>query len=281
MVRPHVEFIQSQVLPWQSGVPGGACADAECRVLSQDPDNGESSLVLRYPRGWKREGLWHTTVDEEIFVLDGELTVNGVAYGKYSYGFLPAGFPRNGMEAANGAVVLTFLSGTLSDAAGEGDAGGVADRLVEKIDVRQTGLRNDFDLKRTPWKTTGGMGLTNLRIDPETAERTWVIGVLPMNPILKVETHPVVEEMYMLEGAIVGNLGVMRPGAYFWRPPEVRHGPYGSRTGCLILLRSRGGPLSTKFHEDGVFSWKPDHRPVLPPELEAVGRAPWMPAADF
>ena len=31
-------------------------------------------------------------------------------------------------------------------------------------------------------------------------------------------------------GEVHGDRGVMRPGAYFWRPPFVRHGPYGTQT---------------------------------------------------
>ncbi len=101
-----------------------------------------------------------------------------------------------------------------------------------------------------------------------------MIGVIPMNGVLRAETHSVVEEMYLLEGEMVGTLDIMRVGAYFRRPPEVKLGPYGSKTGCLILFRSRGGPLSTTFHDDGVFIWSP-HRPVLPRELEELGREPW------
>jgi hypothetical protein len=124
--------------------------------------------------------------------------------------------------------------------------------------------------------------LTNLRIDPDTQERTWVIGVIPMNGVLRAdETHPVVEEMYLLEGEMVGNLGTMRAGAYFWRPPGFKNGPYGLKTGCLIIFRSCGGPLSTAFHDDGAFSWSPRHRPVLSPELRELGGRPWAGADSF
>ena len=123
--------------------------------------------------------------------------------------------------------------------------------------------------------------LANFRIDPDTEGRSWVIGVVPMNGVLRAETHPVVEEMYLLEGKMAGNLGIMRAGVYFWRPPEVKHGLYGSTTGCLILFRLRGGTLSTTFHDDGVFSWSLPHRPVLPVELQGVGGWPWTGANSY
>ena len=87
--------------------------------------------------------------------------------------------------------------------------------------------------------------------------------------------------MYLLEGEMAGNLGIMRAGAYFWRPPEVKHGPYGSKTGSLILFRSRGGPLSTTFYDDGEFSWSPPHRPVLPAGLQGLGGQPWAGAESY
>lgn len=275
MARPHIEFIQSQVLPWQHGLPGGGRGDVECKVLSRDRETGEASLVVRYPAGWSRPMPHHVDGDEEIFVLDGELTINGVAYGKYGYTHLPAGFPRRNAASPRGAVAITFVSGDPGEREGEAAGKFDARRYVEKVDLHETGLRNDFDLKRTKWKGTQGMGLTNLRIEPDTLERTWVIGEIPMNGMLRAETHPVVEEMYLLEGALSGNLGIMRAGAYFWRPPEVKHGPYGSKSGSLILFRSRGGPLSTTFHDDGVFSWSPEHRPVLPEALQELGGRPW------
>lgn len=281
MARPHIEFIQSQVLPWQRGLPGGRRDDVECKILSRDAQTGEASLLVRYPAGWTRAEPHHIDADEEIFVLDGALTINGAAYGKYSYVHMPGGYPRQSTASPRGAVAITFVSGDLGERDGEAAGGFDARRFVEKVDLHETGLRNDFDLKRTKWDGTQGMGLTNLRIDPDTQERTWVIGVIPMNGVLRAETHPVVEEMYLLEGEMAGNLGVMRAGAYFWRPPGVKHGPYGSKTGTLILFRSRGGPLSTTFHDDGVFSWAPEHRPVLPPELQGLGGRPWVGADSY
>ena len=54
MGRPHIEFIQSQVLPWRKGLYGGARPDVHHRVLSIDKRNLDSSLLLRYPAGWRR-----------------------------------------------------------------------------------------------------------------------------------------------------------------------------------------------------------------------------------
>jgi hypothetical protein len=74
--------------------------------------------------------------------------------------------------------------------------------------------------------------------------------------------------MYLLAGSLVGPLGVMHAGAYFWRPEEEWHGPFGSLTGNLMLFRTKGGPLSTTYTDDEVdFSWNPKIAPILPPDM--------------
>ena len=80
MARPHIEFVPTQLLPWQRGLYGGSRPDVEVRVLSIDDDNGASSLMIRYPPGWARGGPEYLDVDEEFFVLDGAIEINGLSY---------------------------------------------------------------------------------------------------------------------------------------------------------------------------------------------------------
>jgi len=85
----------------------------------------------------------------------------------------------------------------------------------------------------------------------------------------KCEIHPVVEEMYLLGGEIIGPQGHMMPGAYFWRPPGLPHGPFGAKGGSLLLHRTIGGPLSTTYADaPAPFDWHPAYNPILPPELD-------------
>jgi hypothetical protein len=46
----------------------------------------------------------------------------------------------------------------------------------------------------------------------------------------------------------------MGPGSYFWRPPQVAHGPMFSLNGGLFFFRSKGGGLTTRHLE--VPGWK-------------------------
>ena len=68
-MRPHIDFVQAQNLPWQSA----AIVDRpslSLKLLSQDPESGALSVLLRYPAGWSAADEW-LDADDEFFVLDG------------------------------------------------------------------------------------------------------------------------------------------------------------------------------------------------------------------
>lgn len=281
MARPHIEFIQSQALPWTKSPWDGLLEDTQVKVLSRDAGSGASSTLVKYPAGWRRPAAEHLPVDEELFVLGGALTINGVAYGEMCYAHLPAGHPRAGAESPDGAVVLTFYSGAPVSAPGPAPSGSYEpDLLIERVDVLTASFSHDQTRLNVDPDSALGEGVADfgnlvLRADPRTGNQTWIISAPPLWRNAVVEVHPVVEEMYLLSGEMAGDTGIMTPGAYFWRPPRMRHGPFGSKTGNLMLFRTDGGPLETETPEgDENFTWTPEHRPVLPPELEQYGRTP-------
>ena len=93
-----------------------------------------------------------------------------------------------------------------------------------------------------PWVATHipgpppGIILKLLRHVEETGEMTWLCGNPPRWDYPRLEFHDCIEELYCIEGDIwLGNSGTMRPGSYLWRPPYLTHGPFYSRTGCLLF----------------------------------------------
>jgi hypothetical protein len=262
MARPHIEFVQSQALPWREEALPALRPGAAARTLSADDETGACSLLLRLPAGFALAAPQALTADEEVLVLDGELTLNGTRFGPYGYAHLPAGFRRDSLASDNGAVLLTFFS-KAPDALPE-QAFDPA-RLVTIPDALTVPYTGNFHPEFPP-----GAGRKMLFQDPLTGEQSWILGTLGLRWAERSEVHPVVEEMYLLAGEVHGDRGVMRPGAYFWRPPEVPHGPYGSLTGNIYFFRTRGGPLSTTYVEaKRPFRWWPEHAPVLPPGLPA------------
>ena len=263
MTRPWIEFVQSQNLPWRAGDLGSVRPGVDTKVLSLDADNGASSLLVRYPAHWRLEREGALSADEEFFVLEGALALGSQTYREKSYAHLPAGHARGPMASETGAVVLTFFSirpnwtaATAFDPA----------RLVENLDAFAVPYTARFHPEFPP-----GAGRKTLYEDPITHDQSWILGTLPMRWAERAEVHPVVEEMYLLSGESHGNRGVMRPGAYFWRPPQIPHGPYGTLTGNLYFFRTKGGPLSTNYVDAArPFCWWPDYDPVLPDAIAAA-----------
>ena len=274
MARPHIEFIQSQALPWRDDVFDGRFEGASVKVLSRDEQSGATSNMVRYPAGWSRGEPEHLNADEELLVLEGDLEINGVSYTELCYAHLPAGHTRRSAASNSGAIVLTFVSGTPATRAGEGPNDD-AERLVEKVDVLGTKL--DTSLRELGVDVDEGDGMLDgfrkfsriiCREDPHTHDQTWVLSAPPLWRNDVIEIHPVVEEMYLVTGDLTGDTGLMKPGAYFWRPPGMPHGPFGSKTGNLLFFRTQGGPLTTDFQPGAhLFSWDAKLNPVLPSEL--------------
>ncbi len=283
MGRPHIEFIQSQTLSFEDGLPAGdGRKDVSAKRLSIDGETGAATCIVRYPAGWSRTSGEYLTTDEEFYVLDGEIEINGISYGADTFAHLPEGHLRKSASSKGGAVLLTFFDGPVDAVAADkpGDAFR-ADRLVEKIETATADWGNvDLDAMGLR-EISGGSRLLSLFVDPVTQEITYLTGSAPFKKEARPEHHPVGQEFYILAGTLAGNCGVMQAGAYCWRPPMVVHGPYRSPTGTLILLRSVGGPLTTEVYPEVEHTYSPEHKPVLPPELAEAGSKPFPPPSRY
>jgi len=267
--RPHIEFVHAQLLPWRRIAQGHARPDAEFKFLSRDPRDGACSILIRYPSGWRREGPEHIAAAEEFYVLEGALEINGDTYQRDHYGRIAPAATRRSMSAPGGAVVLTFLDREPELRAGSG-------READAIHI---------DVLHTPWDMSLndpnlahlGISRKDLFLDPETGERTFLSMVLPHSepPGRRgpTERHPVVEEAYVINGSLTGPHGTMGPGAYFWRPPDLAHGPFGTRFGCVMLIRFLGGKHVNIWSEgEADFDFDAPYDPVLPEYLRPYAR---------
>ncbi len=268
MAREHLEFIQSQVLLWITLPDTAARPGVACKVLSKDPESGAVSVVLKYPAGFEIARPHYLDNDEEFFVLDGELRIGETAYGAQTYAYLPDGFPRPNMTAPNGATVLTFFEGPHKNVF-EGTKAFDRTKLVERIAVGDPSTwRDGVD----PKVIGAGLQKQMLRLDEKTGERTWLLNMGPTDPAVvtaaPLETHPHVEELFLLGGEISMPQGVLRRGAYFWRPGGIQHGPIGSLAGCTCFFRCKEGPFSTDWTDRAeTIVWDAPYRPTLPSTL--------------
>lgn len=264
-MRDHIEFIQAQRLDWQDGAAFGR-PGTRMKLLSEDTGNGSFSCIARREPGWSApDGI--LGVDEEIYVLDGSLAISGTIYTEDSYAFLPAGYARTGVGSADGATFLSFLSGPIAPGtAAQFDPA----RLVRHTDLTDGAWDGDFGkFGLDAMKSRARMRI--LRADPLTGENTYITATTPFMAGEGAERHPVVQEFYLLWGELAGNTGIMQAGAYCFRPPMVKHAPYGSRSGALILFRSLGGKQETFWEDAPPFSYTPEHAPFLPERLSHLG----------
>ncbi len=266
-MRPHIEFIQSQWLPWDDAATALWRPGVQARVLSRDPSDGAASLILRYPPGYRR-GAETLDADEEFIVLAGVIEIDGIRYGRHDYAHLPRHLPRGALVCGPGAEVLTFLS---AEPRATAEPMGACDarRLVRRIDTRSmAGMHGPRSHMASEGFQHAGTVHKLLFDDPLTGDKTWIAGLMPYWSCETVERHPVCEEEFALAGDIHMPNGVMLEGAYFWRPANVPHGPFGTLGGTIHLCRGKGGPYSTTFAPAAEpFAWDRPYRPVLPPEL--------------
>ena len=298
MARPHIMFVQAQMIPWSRSLHGNSRADVDCKTLSRDDTDDSASCIVRYPAGWQRSVPERLDCHEEFLVLDGAIEINSRIYEKHTYAFLPAGYLRERASSRHGCVLLDLFYGTpsLQHAAGSPRAASSqhAFSTQHASSSQQTASPASFDERllveyvnplTMEWdpglvdpQLARGVAIKPLRTDPDTGETSFLYCSpphrVPPGMAKPQWTHPMVEELYTLEGDYVwGDLGRMQRGGYCWWRENVYHGPAGTDTGYNLFVRTVNGPLVNTF--DTVkkpFSWDPPHRPVLPPELAPYGQ---------
>jgi hypothetical protein len=263
-MRDHIEFVQAQRLDWRDGAACGR-PGTRLKLLSEDADTGAVSCIASCPACWSAaDGV--LAVDEEIYILDGSLTISGTTYREDGYAFLPAGYARTNVGSPEGVTFLSFLSGPI----GPGSAAQFDPRRLVQVDLTEGAWEGDFaKFGLDAMKARARMRV--LRDDPLTGENTYITATTPFMAGKGAERHPVVQEFYLLWGELAGNTGIMQAGAYCFRPPMVKHAPYGSRSGAVILFRSLGGRQETFWEDAPPFTFTPEHAPFLPDHLKPLG----------
>lgn len=279
MSRPHVEFIQSQALAWQPS-PWRHLPGCQVKLLSRDAESGAASALVRLPAGWAIDGAGFLTSGQEFLVLEGAMDVNGRRYEQDCYAWLPAGYPLRGCSTASGAIVLIFFDREphLVEGAPESGrfdlAGAIEFRDAYQMEWESEGMDPAYAAVGLRWK--------QLRGSPHGRECTMLVACPPhLHPPHwrgPQEVHECVEEMYLLSGDYLSSLGTMYAGAYFWRPPGIAHGPYGTRGGNLAVIRTLGAQLENNWtHHEVALTREPSYQPSLPDGMRAHLRQPWRP----
>jgi hypothetical protein len=254
--RPHIEFVNQLAIPWaRVGMP--ALGDLEHKVLSAAPD-GSGTLLIRFTPGGSGSLPLSENLFLQLLVLWGDVEIAGNRLEELYH--LRVGGTDLAWASQSGAVVLCFLDNVSWPAIGEPavvvDSGAVPWRVATDAFFAPGAARKDI------WT------------EPTTGEELFLLGTLPLRWNRRAQVHPVVEEVFVLAGELVGPNGIMTPGTYLWRPAGVWHGPFGQYAGTLLMIRSPGGPLTKTYADvDSSVPSDPTYAPVMPHSLERLGAA--------
>ncbi|MEO7937843.1 MAG: hypothetical protein ABIR55_04410 [Burkholderiaceae bacterium] len=87
-------------------------ANASAQLATLQPAGADQFLAMvQFPPGWTRLHAGHYAVDEEFFVLSGDLHINGLFWHSQQYGFVPADTLRLETRSVGGCTAYARFHG--------------------------------------------------------------------------------------------------------------------------------------------------------------------------
>lgn len=237
--RSDVDFIQTQDVPWDPIEQGsfGFLGGGRKQLLSRDESDGAETAIVQVRD--RQQGVLESDVD--IYVHDGEGTLGGERLLTGDYLYLPAGTDIDLVPSVRGLVLYCGFWGRpglgAEAPAGSGEALHVRPELME---WEPAGWSSGVPLHP---------GAMVKRLRQGDGVNIYLAAMMPGWRCEEEESHPVYEESFKIYGdVLMGARGVIREGGYFYRAPDVFHGPLYSRTGTMSFIRS-DGPTTTTYRE--------------------------------
>jgi anti-sigma factor ChrR (cupin superfamily) len=110
-----------------------------------------------------------------------------------------------------------------------------------KLQLRTDYARSEVvDTNTLPWVDTPAPGVQRKLIERDGGEAARATSIVRYAPGARfaAHTHPLGEEILVLEGTFADEHGVYPQGTYLKNPPGSRHAPY-TDTGCTLLVKLR------------------------------------------
>ena len=207
---PYPAFVVSDELPdmFMASLPG-----VRAKQYSGDDQARSMSGRVELPADWTGTTGGSPGKALEIFVLAGELRLADMSLGAGSYAYLPPGSLGFNMTTDDGARIL-FFRDNLNNAA-----------------VIRTPLILDSALIDWTATDTAGVSTKDLRADPGSGARTWLLRVEP-GATQSWQSSSVSREGYLVDGQYQHSECVngeaftelYAPGGYFNRPANAVNG---------------------------------------------------------
>jgi len=271
MARPYIEFVQTQNVEWTGQSDG-----SEVKRLNVDPVDGGETCLVRYPAGYRAPDRGPLDRAEEYLVLDGEIMIGGRAQGYHGYGFTPRGENAGPCATDRGATLIVFRYGRNDP----DSVTGVSEAIA-------------LDPSTLAWDMTPSvahiahlrLARKVLRLGPNDSSRTFLLIGLPHGrpdrAEMPAEIHDHFEEMFMLQGEMWTPEGLIRPGAYFYRPPEIVHGPHVSEAGFFQIMRAGANYVRTTWTDPVPLPIGQGYAPKVPAGTPESWTRPWTGGARY
>lgn len=243
--RDKPQFFNVHGLEWE---PGAAVLNGlETRTISRDPASGNTTCMARMPRGWRRK-VPADSAAIELFVLEGDVSVEGDSVGAGGYVFVP---PRSGgaeLGSRTAAQALVFWNPGMPTGAYD-----------ERLQVRRV-WQEPWQAADMPGAIHGAM-FKSLRLPDaafgavhggaEGAVRLFLFTPGFSDP--REHVHSVWEEMIYLTGdMMMPDRGVLAPGSYMGNPAEFWHAPMICHQGAVLLFHNHDPiDMETRAYPDG------------------------------
>ena len=207
---PYPAYIISDELPdlFMASLPG-----IRAKQYAGNDQTRTTSNRIDLPADWNGTTGGSPGMSLEIFVLDGELQLADISLQSGGYAYLPPGTLGFNLTSDDGARILYFLERVDSEA------------------MIRTPLILDSAL--IDWTDTdnGGLATKDLRVDPGSGERTWLLRIEP-GATMPWESVSVSREGYLVSGqyqhseCVDGEpyTDIYLPGGYFKRPADAVNG---------------------------------------------------------
>lgn len=207
---PYPAFVQVDELSdvFMASLPG-----IRAKQLAGDPQTRRTSNRIDVPADWNGTSGGSPGRSLEIFVVEGRLTIADVELNRGGYAYLPSGSLGFNLRSSDGARILYFRNDVDPNA------------VIRSPIIIDAGLL-DWNPTVTP-----GVSIKELRKDPGSGARTWLLKLAP-GASIPWQKSSAVREGYMLDGdyqhseCVAGKAHTAQylPGGYFYRPAETING---------------------------------------------------------
>ncbi len=205
---PPSQIISVATTPWEDFMPG-----VRSKPLWADEGQQRRAMLGRLDAGVSLDPHRHHG-DELVYVIEGAMSDEAGTLSAGQIGYRPDGCEHT-IASEFGATVLAFISGSTTPIDETGD--GPISEIIDPVDLTWDEVRPGM-LAKTVWTDPGG------------GARRLMLFRFAEGATIDLHRHAGDELVFVLEGTVEDDFGVVRPGNLGYRP-----------NGCVHTVSAPGG----------------------------------------